>query len=44
MTALVHSELLKLRTLRSTLWAALALLAITLLTAGLASATPARRT
>ena len=36
MIALVHSELLKLRTLRSTLWAALALLAITLLTAGLA--------
>jgi ABC-2 type transport system permease protein len=36
MIALVHSELLKLRTLRSTVWAALALLAITLLTAGLA--------
>ena len=36
MIALVHSELLKLRTLRSSLWAALALLAITLLTAGLA--------
>ena len=36
MIALVHSELLKLRTLRSTAWAALALLAITLLTAGLA--------
>ena len=36
MIALVHSELLKLRTLRSTAWAAAALLAITLLTAGLA--------
>jgi ABC-2 type transport system permease protein len=36
MIALVHSELLKLRTLRSTLWAALALLAIVLLTSGLA--------
>jgi ABC-2 type transport system permease protein len=36
MIALVHSELLKLRTLRSTLWAALALLAIALLTSGLA--------
>jgi ABC-2 type transport system permease protein len=36
MIALAHSELLKLRTLRSTAWAALALLAITLLTAGLA--------
>lgn len=36
MSALVRSELLKLRTLRSTAWAAAALLAITLLTAGLA--------
>jgi len=36
MIALVRSELLKLRTLRSTAWAAAALLAITLLTAGLA--------
>jgi ABC-2 type transport system permease protein len=36
MIALVHSELLKLRTLRSTAWTAAALLAITLLTAGLA--------
>jgi ABC-2 type transport system permease protein len=36
MMALVRSELLKLRTLRSTAWAAAALLAITLLTAGLA--------
>ena len=36
MIALVHSELLKLRTLRSTAWAALALLALTLLTGGLA--------
>ena len=36
MIALVGSELLKLRTLRSTVWAALALLAIALLTSGLA--------
>jgi len=36
MIALVRSELLKLRTLRSTAWVAAALLAITLLTAGLA--------
>ena len=36
MIALVGSELLKLRTLRSTAWAAAALLAIALLTAGLA--------
>jgi ABC-2 type transport system permease protein len=36
MSALVRAELLKLRTLRSTAWAAAALLAITLLTAGLA--------
>jgi ABC-2 type transport system permease protein len=36
MIALVGSELLKLRTLRSTAWTAAALLAITLLTAGLA--------
>ena len=36
MIALVGSELLKLRTLRSTAWAALALLAIALLTSGLA--------
>ena len=36
MIALVYSELLKLRTLRSTVWAALALLAIALLTSGLA--------
>jgi ABC-2 type transport system permease protein len=36
MTALIRSELLKLRTLRSTLWAAGALLAVALLTAGLA--------
>jgi ABC-2 type transport system permease protein len=36
MIPLVHSELLKLRTLRSTVWAALALLAIALLTSGLA--------
>jgi ABC-2 type transport system permease protein len=36
MIALVHSELLKLRTLRSTAWTAAALLAIALLTAGLA--------
>ena len=36
MIALVHSELLKLRTLRSTAWAAAALLAISLLTSGLA--------
>jgi ABC-2 type transport system permease protein len=37
MIALVRSELLKLRTLRSTAWAAAGLLAITLLTAGLAT-------
>jgi ABC-2 type transport system permease protein len=37
MIALVRSELLKLRTLRSTAWAAAALLLITLLTAGLAT-------
>ena len=36
MTALVHSELLKLRTLRGTAYAAAALLAIALLTSGLA--------
>ena len=44
MTALVRAELLKLRTLRSTAWAAAALLVITVLT-GTASpwATPARR-
>ena len=36
MIALVRSELLKLRTLRSTAWTAAALMAITLLTAGLA--------
>ena len=36
MIALVHSELLKLRTLRSTAWAAAALLVIALLIAGLA--------
>jgi ABC-type transport system involved in multi-copper enzyme maturation permease subunit len=36
MSALIRSELLKLRTLRSTAWAAAALLAIALLTAGLA--------
>jgi ABC-2 type transport system permease protein len=36
MIALVRAELLKLRTLRSTAWAAAALLLITLLTAGLA--------
>jgi ABC-2 type transport system permease protein len=36
MIALVRAELLKLRTLRSTAWTAAALLAITLLTAGLA--------
>jgi ABC-2 type transport system permease protein len=37
MIALVRSELLKLRTLRSTAWAAAGLLVITLLTAGLAT-------
>src|SRR3954452_9651972 len=37
MIALVRSELLKLRTLRSTAWAAAGLLLITLLTAGLAT-------
>ena len=36
MIALIRAELLKLRTLRSTLWAAAGLLLITLLTAGLA--------
>jgi hypothetical protein len=36
MIALVRSELLKLRTLRSTAWAAAGLLLITLLTAGFA--------
>ena len=34
MTALVRAELLKLRTLRSTAWAAASLLVITLLTGG----------
>jgi ABC-2 type transport system permease protein len=43
MIALVRSELLKLRTLRSTAWAAAALLAITLLTAGLGMGNAGKR-